>query len=324
MKTNLALLLWAISFMAFGGNESWIVNSDHSQLNFSLSYLGQGEVQGHFKNFKAALDLVDEKPTRVLVRIKADSIDTGSRMRDSHLRSSDFLRARLHPEITFNGSQITLLEKSRYQARGELVIGGISRPTTIIFELSKPVKDTWGFFSRFAKFSGLINRNDFAIKWNKTLTDNKYLVGEEITLSGNFQLQPASSLTPSNKHMIPDTPYIRSREKLNRGELEVKALPEVPRNQSEPVIAKPVIKATEVKEIQKPAEKDVLWWIAFSCLGMLGFVSSVIIGIYSKEYFTQRYAGRYSETGLLGHISDFVSIIFVVIYGVSLWQVGWG
>lgn len=220
MKT-LILLSLLVSLPTFAAE--WKINKDHSEVLFKVPYLNVSEITGRFTDYSGTLDF-DEKSreiTKVNIEISSSTIDTGHKMRDNHLKASDFLESKEYPNIVFKAEKATKLKKDEYRVDGTLTIKKVSRPFTINFSLTDSVKDTWGYENKFVKYSSKLSRKDFGITWNKTLDADKFLVGDEITFWGVFQIQPSSSLTPSSKHMIPDTEYIREREvklRSNEGE----------------------------------------------------------------------------------------------------------
>lgn len=181
---------------------------------FQVPYMGVSELTGRFNDFKGEVSYEDKKPIikSLSVSIESTSIDTGNKMRDGHLRGSDFFQSKEHPQITFKSHHISLEKPHQYKASGELSIKGISRPHSISFTTTTSVKDTWGYENIFVKFKSVINRKDFKINWNKTLDGKEFLVGDEITFWGTFQMQPYRAATPNSKHMIPDTQQIRERD----------------------------------------------------------------------------------------------------------------
>lgn len=215
MKTLLFLFLSVVN-VAWGAQ--WVLNKDHSEILFQVPYLGVSELTGRFSEFKGTVEIDDKskEPKSVQININSNSIDTGHKMRDNHLRANDFLGSKEHPEIIFKSTSIQKVNPTTFRAQGSLKIKNTIKPMTIDFTTTQSVKDTWGYENKFVKYKSKINRNDFNIKWNKTLEGDKYLVGDEVQFWGVFQIQPSNAATPSSKHMIPDTNYIRDREKEMR------------------------------------------------------------------------------------------------------------
>ncbi len=307
----------------------WVMNKDHSEIFFSISYLSVSQVTGRFSEFKGGLEL-DEKSGEIKgldLVILTDSINTENTLRDGHLKAADFLSTKKFPEILFSSTSI---EKNSI-VHGKLTLHGKSLPQDVTIELSGPQKDSWGYDHRFVKFNLSFSRAAFDLKWNKTLSENKYLVGESIKVWGNIQLQPLNSLTPGSKHFIPVTTYSRGKEKLKRGEISqedfdrlyapVKVeLPQVRDTRQAPVILQP----RPISNHQLDFRNSFNWWIAFGTLGLLGFFASIILGLYAKNLILDVFPQKYKEAGLLGNLSDLMVVGFVLIYSMAFWYVGWG
>jgi len=325
MKLFIILFLVPFSLLA----ASWNLNDDHSELFFSIEYLNVSEVTGRFKKVSGKAHMDEQgKPSSIQMKIDVNSVDTGNSMRDGHLRGNEFFQGKSYPNLLFTSTRIEKIGDKKFKAIGDLVIKKEKKPIAVFFSLTDEVVDTWGYKSRFVKFNSTLRRSDFKLNWNKTLFNEKYLVGDEVKFWGSFQLQPTSGITPTNKHMIPDTQYIREREKINRGEIAEKASHisvliknEQPRPQIEKKVQAP---REEEKEVWASFRESTTWWIALFTLGFLGFIAVIIVGYYSKNIFADYFPRKYEENGVIGYATDFIVIIFVVIYSVAFWIVGWG
>lgn len=218
--------------------ETWVINRDHSVINFEVPYLKLSSVQGKFNNFTGRLEYKDNKVGFVEIIIRSETIDTGIRLRDTHLRSNDFLATKKYPETIFRSDKISK-RNDQYTAQGILEIKNKKIPLVISFGLTDSIEDTWNKLSKFVNFSGSLNKKDLEINWNKTLPNGSYLLGEEIKISGSFQLQPKGNLTASSKHKMSDNKYLRNREQFKRGETQkllkpaeqgIKTLPNIAEN----------------------------------------------------------------------------------------------
>ncbi len=307
---------------------TWQVNDDHSEVLFSVPYLSVSEVTGRFSKFSGELELDEQgKALKLAMSIEAASIDTGHAQRDGHLRAQEFIFTQKHPQITFQSQTIETVGPAKLKVAGVLSLRGKTRPLTLEVSLSDVQIDSWKHENRFAKFSLVIKRSDFGIQWNKTLADHKYLVGDEVKVWGNLQLQPAGKATPSSKHLIPDTPSIRQRERLNRGEIS-KAEYEASVQASEEVLPKvdapasPVPAAAEV--VYQDPRHSTHWQLWFWGLGLMGFFGALVLAVSAKKWVMDKYPTLYAENGWLGHLSDFLSIGLTFLYAVAFWAVGWG
>lgn len=326
-------LLFVLSLVSLSATAApWVVNPDHSEILFKTTYLNETEVTGRFTRFQGDVELSDDaRPSQLELIIQTNSIDTGHRIRDGHLRANDFLKAQQFPEITFRSTAIEVVGAHMYRATGKLTLRGVTKDFSLDFQLNPSVNDTWGYPSRFAKFTGAIKRRDFNISWNKTLEGNLLMLGEVVNFWGTFQLQERGRATPGPKHLIPDTTYIRAREKLDRGELTQaqfdaqyptlagsggsrpeKAAPSLPVPAALPAV--PAIAAT----------RSYLWWTSFVFLGLIGFLGTLAGILLGKKKLMESYPERYAETNWAGYLSDFVGIGLLLLFCMAFWEVGWG
>lgn len=162
----------------------WVLDSSHSRLGFSVSHLVVSSVSGRFKQFngKVELDEANLTKSQVDITIKADSIDTDDAKRDEHLRSPEFFDAKKFPTLHFKSSKITKAGGKKFKVAGDLTIHGVTKPVTLDAVLSEPVKNPWGKIVRSVKMSGKIKRGDFGLTWNKALDAGGVVVGDEVTL----------------------------------------------------------------------------------------------------------------------------------------------
>src|SRR6476660_7091188 len=79
----------------------YALDPTHSRLGFSTRHAMVTTVRGQFKDFtgEAVVDTADPSASKVVVNIKAASIDTGVADRDAHLRGADFFDVENPPEI---------------------------------------------------------------------------------------------------------------------------------------------------------------------------------------------------------------------------------
>jgi polyisoprenoid-binding protein YceI len=324
-KLLFALVLFPVLSLA----EIWKVNVDHSDIFFRINYLNISEVTGRFNSFSGWAELNDQTHQVVFVQIDSSTIETGNRLRDGHLKSSEFLKSKEFPYITFKSLSVTKLNSNHFKATGELAIGGVTKIHSLDFSVTDSVKDTWNYESKFVKFTTTINRRDYKLFWNKTLAENKYLIGEKISIWGTLQLQLSGHKTPSSKHMIPDTNYIRKREKIARGEIPPESAEKLIKTQlpssfspKKTSLEAPLIKK-EVFHQQDIRERPV-WRVSFWILGLMGFFASIIIGFYIKKLTAEKFSESYREGSFIGLITDSITIIFILAYVIALWEVGWG
>lgn len=123
MSTNATPSTPSASDLATG---AWRLDPARSSIEFHVPHFwGLITVKGHFERYEGTLDLQSEPA--VELTIEADSLQTGNRKRDQHLRSADFFDVEHHPQIRFV-SDTAALEGIALKVHGRLHAAGRSIP----------------------------------------------------------------------------------------------------------------------------------------------------------------------------------------------------
>jgi polyisoprenoid-binding protein YceI len=167
----------------------WALDSSHSRFAFSVPHMMVSTVTGRFKQAsgKVLLDEANLTKSQVELTIKADSVDTDEPKRDEHLRSPEFFDSKKFPNITFTSTKI-VKGGAGYKVTGDLTIRDVKKSVTLDTTLSAPIKNPWGKQVRAAKVSGKLKRGDFGLKWNKALETGGVIVGDDVTLDIQLEL----------------------------------------------------------------------------------------------------------------------------------------
>jgi polyisoprenoid-binding protein YceI len=175
---------------AVADTAEWALDGSHSRVGFSASHLVVSTVTGRFKQLSGKVELDESNLTKsqVEISIKVDSIDTDEPKRDEHLKSPDFFDAKKFPTIAFKSTTIVKAGGKKYRLAGDLTIHGVTKPITLDAVISDPIKNPWGKMVRGVKLTGKLNRSQYGLKWNKTLETGGVLVGEEVTLDIQVEL----------------------------------------------------------------------------------------------------------------------------------------
>ncbi|MDT9694638.1 YceI family protein [Streptomyces sp. P17] len=96
------------------------------------------------------------------VTLDASSLDTKNAKRDEHLRSTDFLDAANHPELTFAVRGAELRGGDTVQVDGQLTVRGVSRPQTVTARLVGTDATSVTLEAEFT-----VDRGQFGMTWNQ-------------------------------------------------------------------------------------------------------------------------------------------------------------
>jgi polyisoprenoid-binding protein YceI len=158
-----------------------------------VKHLVISTVPGLFQEFDIDL-LYDEKnisKSSVKATIKAASIFTDDETRDGHLRSADFFDVEKYPEITFVSNRISKTDDG-YVAKGTLTMKDVSKEVKIPFKILGIVKDPWGNTKMGIEGALTVDRQEFKVTWNKILDTGGVLVGDDVIIELNVQMQKAA------------------------------------------------------------------------------------------------------------------------------------
>ena len=106
---------------------------DESSVNFSVK--ASVALEGKFDKWDATLTYPStDVTTGVLdIKIQADSVNTGSGMKDGKLKSKDFFDVEQDPVITFHSDKVVQTGPYSFDIPGTFTIRGVSKPETLTF-----------------------------------------------------------------------------------------------------------------------------------------------------------------------------------------------
>jgi len=172
---------------------SWVFDTVHSSIQFSVRRMVVSRVRGQFTRWRGLMIFDQDNPggSRVEAQIDANSVDTNDTRRDAHLRSPDFLDAQRHPAISFASTRIEAVGPGRYRMTGALTIRGVSREIGVAAEYRGKVRDPWGNDRLVFAATTTLLRHAFGLTWNEVLPAGELYVGEEIDVEIAIEALPA-------------------------------------------------------------------------------------------------------------------------------------
>jgi len=168
-----------------------MVDRIHSEIGFKVKHLMIASVKGSFQQFDVTILTcgTDFSNVNIEIIIQSDSIMTGDRERDEHLMSADFLDVSNHSKIRFKSTKTTRLKtKDEMVVSGDLTMLGITRPVDMKVQLGGILLDPWGNEKAGFQVTGIINRYDWGLTWNKVLKSGGFLIGKSIIITCDFEL----------------------------------------------------------------------------------------------------------------------------------------
>ncbi|MES2005843.1 MAG: YceI family protein [Bacteroidota bacterium] len=169
MPRSLFSLIVFVCITGTGMSQQFIPVDNGSAINFSIKNFGIN-TNGSFTGLEGKIRFMESDLNASLFDISVDvnTLTTGIKARDNHLRKEEYFNAEKFPRINFVSKKVLATEKSgEYTITGTITIKGISK------EISFPVtvtKQTDGL--RF-KTGFKLNRRDFKVGGSSiVLSDN--------------------------------------------------------------------------------------------------------------------------------------------------------
>lgn len=121
--------------LAMTQTSTWVIDKNHSEVDFTVRHLGISNVHGRFgiKEGQILFNEADATKSTVTVTIDTTSVDTGVAQRDNDLKSDHFFDVATYPTATFvstnvakNGDKLTVI--------GNLTLHGVTKPVVLDVE----------------------------------------------------------------------------------------------------------------------------------------------------------------------------------------------
>ncbi|HWO38203.1 MAG TPA: YceI family protein [Candidatus Acidoferrum sp.] len=112
------------------------ITPELSKIDFSVK--ASVALEGKFEKWDASLTFpsTDVSSGVMDLKIQADSVSTGSGMKDGKLKGKDFFNVKDDPYITFHSDKIVQTGPGTFDLPGTFTVRGVSKPETLTFTLS--------------------------------------------------------------------------------------------------------------------------------------------------------------------------------------------
>jgi polyisoprenoid-binding protein YceI len=162
---------------------TWKVDRAQSRVGFAVKHMGIATVRGEFREFDGALEIGEDlADTRAHGRIVAASVDTRQAQRDEHLRSTDFLSAESHPELTFRSKAIEPVDDGTFRVVGDLSINGLTNEVELTAELGGTQTGPEGEARIGLEVTGQVSRKAYAMKYDAMLGSGNAVIADTVKI----------------------------------------------------------------------------------------------------------------------------------------------
>jgi polyisoprenoid-binding protein YceI len=185
-KINLMAALLLVAGFATA-QSTWKIDKSHSKVGFSVVHMLVSDAEGKFNEFDASVvsKAEDFNGAEVEFSAKVASIDTDNEKRDGHLKSADFFDAEKFADIKFKGTLVK--EGGKYVLKGKFTMKDVTKDVTFDVTYGGQINTGRGIKAGF-KLTGVINRQDYGVKWANKLQDGSAVVSDDVTISCKIEL----------------------------------------------------------------------------------------------------------------------------------------
>jgi polyisoprenoid-binding protein YceI len=108
------------------------ITTEDSSVKFAVK--ASVAINGTFDKWDSTLTFTSTDPTTGVldIKIQADSVNTGSGMKDGKLKSKDFFNADQDPTISFLSKKIVQTGPTTFDVQGDFTIRGATKPQTLM------------------------------------------------------------------------------------------------------------------------------------------------------------------------------------------------
>jgi polyisoprenoid-binding protein YceI len=186
---SFAALLFICSWPAIA-QSTWSIDSAHTAAQFQVKHLMISNVRGEFGKTSGTVSFDGKNFSTVKAEavIEVASINTREKKRDDHLRSADFFDAATYPTITFKSKRVEAVRGNNFNLVGDLTMRGNTREIILAVETTPIIKGMSGESRIGAHATAKLNRQDYGIKWNRSLDAGGVVVSDEVSITLDLEL----------------------------------------------------------------------------------------------------------------------------------------
>lgn len=193
-----SLSLGASRAQAADGVPVFKITSVESSITFDVE--ASVDIKGKFDKWDASLTFTSpDVSTGVLdIKIQADSVDTGSGMKNGKLKGKDFFDVKQNPTITFHSKKIEQTGPDTFEVDGDFTIRGVSKAEKLTLKVegagtgAGTINGTMAFdrkqygMNSGIPFIKIANRVEVTVKLKATRVSGPPVTLKQSSLRSNF------------------------------------------------------------------------------------------------------------------------------------------
>ncbi len=162
---------------------TYAIDDVHSSAFFRVQHLGAGQFWGRINGVSGTFTSGNgaAEGTSFDITVDVNTVDTGEKKLDDHLRSPDFFNVKEFPTMTFKSSGVKGKD-GKLEVTGDFTMHGVTKPITAAVEFTGakagPMGDRAGYEAVFT-----IKRNDWGVSYGV----DKGMVGNDVRIVVNLE-----------------------------------------------------------------------------------------------------------------------------------------
>jgi polyisoprenoid-binding protein YceI len=138
MRVAVLYLLASALFPSISYAQVPVFEIDHADSSAKFAVSASVKIAGTFDKWDATLTFTSpDLATAVLdIKIQADSVNTGSGMKDGKLKGKDFFDVKDDPLITFHSTKVVQTGPNTVELHGDFTIRGVTKPEKLTFTVT--------------------------------------------------------------------------------------------------------------------------------------------------------------------------------------------
>lgn len=195
MRKSLLSAALVLVLAAAAQAQTWNIDASHSAAHFAVRHMMVSTVRGDLGKITGTVTFDGKSLAAAAVEasIDATAISTRDEKRDTHLKGPDFFDVATYPTLTFKSKKVTPNADGSFKVLGDLTMHGVTKEVTLDVEALRPVIKQGNNSRTGTTATTKLNRQDFGIKWSRTMDGGGVVVSDEVAVTIDLELiQPGA------------------------------------------------------------------------------------------------------------------------------------
>jgi polyisoprenoid-binding protein YceI len=193
MRKTLFAATFVLALASAAQAQTWSIDPSHSAAHFAVRHMMVSTVRGDMGKVAGTVtyDGSNLAAASVEATIDVTGITTRDEKRDAHLKSPDFFDTATYPTMTFKSKKVIPGADGAFKLVGDLTMHGVTKEVTLDVEALRPVVKMGASSRTGTTATTKINRQDFGVKWSRSLDGGGLVVSDEVAVTIDLELTQA-------------------------------------------------------------------------------------------------------------------------------------